>query len=93
MAEGSDTLPKSQIRILKSIKDTQLPVSIVLMRQSFSVGELMSLCPGGILMFSRQADAPAQLQVNGQSFAEGVVVQVGEHYGLKMQKVLQRNEA
>ncbi len=89
MSETSDTIPQSQIRILKSIKGTQLPISIVLMQQSFSVGQLMALCPGGILMFNRLADSPAQLQVNGQVFAEGEVVQVGEHYGLQMKQIAQ----
>lgn len=77
----------SQLSILQSIKGTELQVNVTLMEQDFSIGDLVALSPGSVLLFKQRVDEPAQLSVNGQAFAKGEVVQVGERYGLRVQKI------
>lgn len=78
----------SQARILKSLKNTELELSVVLMERDFPIGQLMSLSPGSVIPFECSTGEPAILAVNGQAFAEGKVVQINEYYGLEVKDVL-----
>ena len=75
------------VSILKNLKNTALPIDICLMEKEFSIGQLLTLSPGSVLSFDLPANTPAQLVVNGTSVAEGRVVQVGENYGVQVDKV------
>lgn len=86
MAE--EEITNSQVQILKSIKDTELELKIVLMGKKFEIGELLNLGPGGVLMFDVPATTPAKLAVNSKTFATGTVVETGERYGLQVGEVI-----
>lgn len=86
MAE--EEITNSQVHILKSIKDTELELKIVLNSKKFEIGELLNLGPGGVLMFDAPATEPAKLAVNDKTFATGTVVESGERYGLKVDEVI-----
>lgn len=78
----------SQVRILKSLKDTELELSVVLMERDFPIGQLMALSPGSVLPFECSTSEQANLSVNGNPFARGNVVQINEYYGLEVKEVL-----
>ena len=78
----------SQVRILKSLKNTELELSVVLMEKDFPIGQLMTLSPGSVIPFECSTSEPAILAVNGEAFAKGKVVQMNEYYGLEVKDVL-----
>ncbi len=90
MSEGVEVSEacESQVRILKSLRDTELEISVVLMERFFSIGQLMALSPGSVLPFDCPTSQPAHLAVNGKAFAEGKVVQINEYYGLEVKDVV-----
>ena len=79
---------ENQVQILKTIKETELDTKIVLMEREFTIGKLMSLIPGAILMFDGSAGESADLCVNGRKVATGEVVQVNENYGLRVTELM-----
>jgi len=76
------------VNILNSIKGTELDVHVVLMEKEYQIGDLLRVNPGTVLIFDKKEEEPVFVQVNGKCFAKGEVVQVGEHYGLKVQELL-----
>ncbi len=86
--KGHSMSGSTEVDILKSIKDTELEVKVVLMQRECEIGDLTKLNPGSVLMFDSKEGTPATATVNGKSFAEGEVVQVGERYGLKVTQLL-----
>lgn len=84
MEEREDYNP---VQILKSLKDTELDLDIVLMRRDFPIGRLVSLTPGNTLVFDHPQEDPAEIVVNGKSFAKGNVVQVGDNYGIEVKEL------
>lgn len=74
----------TQLNILKHIKHTELDLRIVLMAKRFTIGKLITLSPGAILMFDKTDNDKAELYVNERHIATGKVVQVDEHYGLQI---------
>ncbi|MDF2549921.1 MAG: Type flagellar switch regulator (C-ring) FliN C-term [Chlamydiales bacterium] len=88
--EGSVVMQESEdrkahsVQILKSIKDTDLVLDIVLMEQEMLLGKLAALGPGSILPFDKKVTDSATITVNGRELAKGDVVQCGVNYALKI---------
>ncbi len=78
----------SPVTILNSIKGTELEINVVLTEADFEIGELVKLSPGSVLMFETKVGSPAVARVNGKSFAQGEIVQVGDKYGLKVAELM-----
>lgn len=83
---------QNQLRILENIKSTELDLKIVLMHRKFPIQNLMQLSHGAILMFDTPASQNAILHVNDKKVAIGEVVQVNEHYGLRITEHLESSE-
>lgn len=68
--------------------DLSLPVSIELGRTSMTVQELLRLGRGSVIQLDRLAGEPIDIYVGDRRFAEGEVVVLGEHFGVRITRIL-----
>ena len=69
--------------------DLSLPVSIELGRTSMTVQELLRLGRGSVVQLERMAGEPIDIYVGDRRFAEGEVVVLGEHFGVRITRIVQ----
>lgn len=68
--------------------DLTLPVSIELGRTTMTVQEILRLGRGSVIQLDRLAGEPIDIYVGDRRFAEGEVVVLGEHFGVRITRVL-----
>lgn len=89
-----DGITASGVEIpINAILDLTLPVSIELGRTSMTVQELLRLGRGSVIQLERLAGEPIDIFVGNRRFAEGEVVLLGEHFGVRVRRVLAANAA
>jgi flagellar motor switch protein FliN len=69
--------------------DLTLPVSIELGRTSMTVQEILRLGRGSVVQLEKLAGEPIDIYVGDRRFAEGEVVVLGEHFGVRITRILQ----
>lgn len=67
--------------------DLTLPVSIELGRTSMTVQEILRLGRGSVVQLERLAGEPIDIYVGDRRFAEGEVVVLGEHFGVRITRI------
>lgn len=67
-----------------------LPISIELGRTSMTVQEILRLGRGSVIQLERLAGEPIDIFVGERRFAEGEVVVLGEHFGVRVTRILAR---
>ncbi len=70
--------------------DLTLPVSIELGRTSMTVQEVLRLGRGSVIQLDRLAGEPIDIYVGDRRFAEGEVVVLGEHFGVRITRILSK---
>lgn len=70
--------------------DLTLPVSIELGRTSMTVQEVLRLGRGAVIQLDRLAGEPIDIFVGDRRFAEGEVVVLGEHFGVRITRILSK---
>ena len=70
--------------------DLALPVSIELGRTSMTVQDILRLGRGSVIQLDRLAGEPIDILVGDRRFAEGEVVVLGEHFGVRITRILAR---
>lgn len=73
---------------INMLLDLTLPVSIELGRTSMTVQELLRLGRGSVIQLDRLAGEPIDIYVGDRRFAEGEVVVLGEHFGVRITRLL-----
>jgi flagellar motor switch protein FliN/FliY len=68
--------------------DLSLPVSIELGRTKMTVQEILRLGRGSVIQLDRLAGEPIDIYVGDRRFAEGEVVVIDEHFGIRITRVL-----
>ena len=68
--------------------DLALPVSIELGRTSMTVQEILRLGRGAVVQLERLAGEPIDIYVGDRRFAEGEVVVLGEHFGVRITRII-----
>jgi flagellar motor switch protein FliN/FliY len=68
--------------------DLSLPVSIELGRTTMTVQELLRLGRGSVVQLDRLAGEPIDIFVGDKRFAEGEVVVLGEHFGIRITRIV-----
>jgi flagellar motor switch protein FliN/FliY len=76
---------------LGMLLDLTLPVSIELGRTSMTVQELLRLGRGSVIQLDRLAGEPIDIYVGNRRFAEGEVVVLGEHFGVRITRIVNHN--
>jgi flagellar motor switch protein FliN/FliY len=72
---------------LGMLLDLSLPVSIELGRTSMTVQEILRLGRGAVIQLDRLAGEPIDIYVGDRKFAEGEVVVLGEHFGVRIVRI------
>ena len=73
---------------ISMLLDLTLPVSIELGRTSMTVQEILRLGRGSVIQLDRLAGEPIDVYVGDRRFAEGEVVVLGEHFGVRITRIL-----
>ena len=68
--------------------DLSLSVSIELGRTKMTVQEILRLGRGSVIQLDRLAGEPIDIYVGDRRFAEGEVVVIDEHFGIRITRVL-----
>lgn len=66
----------------KSLLKVEVPVTVRLATTKQSVDQILKLGPGSILQFDKRCEENLELEIGGQTVAEGEVVKVGDKFGL-----------
>ncbi len=85
MAAGAPGVAGGQLDILL---DMDVPVVVALGETEIPVRRLLQLGPGSVLELDKAIDAPADLYLRGTKFAEGEIVVVDEHFGIRIERIL-----
>lgn len=73
---------------LSVLYDLNMPVSVELGRTSMSVRDLLTLARGAVVQLDRLAGEPVDVYVGERKLAEGEVVVLGEHFGVRLTRVV-----
>ena len=73
---------------LSVLLDLSLPVSIELGRTNMTVQEVLRLGRGSVIQLERLAGEPIDIYVGDRRFAEGEVVVLGEHFGIRITRII-----
>lgn len=73
---------------MTAILDLEVPVAIELGRTRMSVHDVLSLGRGSVIQLERLAGEPVDVFVGDRRFAEGEVVVVGEHFGVRITRIV-----
>ena len=75
---------------LAMLLDLTLPVSIELGRTNMTVQEVLRLGRGSVVQLDRLAGEPIDIYIGDRRFAEGEVVVLGEHFGIRITRTVSR---
>jgi flagellar motor switch protein FliN/FliY len=72
--------------------DVPVPVVAQLGSTEMRIREILRLTPGSVVALDKLAGEPVDLFVRGQLFAQGEVVIVDESFGIRVTKIVSRND-
>lgn len=73
---------------LETLLDVSMPVSIEIGRAKMTVEEILQLGTGSVIQLDRAVGEPVDIYVSDRKLAQGEVVVVGEHFGVRITRVL-----
>ncbi len=85
---GASAGPQS----LDTLLDMSLPVSIEFGRTSMTVQEVLALSMGSVIQLERMVGEPIDIFVSDRKLAEGEVVVIGEHFAVRITRILADQE-
>jgi len=87
LEEGS---PSMDPAALSTVFDLSVPVAIELGRTRMSVQEVLALGRGSVVELDRLVGEPIDVYVADRRFAEGEVVVVGEQFGVRITRIIEK---
>ncbi len=73
---------------LDLLMDLSLPVSIELGRTNLLIRDILNLQRGSIVEFEKLASEPVDILINGKKMAEGEVVVIEKHFGIRITNLI-----
>jgi flagellar motor switch protein FliN/FliY len=73
---------------LSMLLDLSLQVSIELGRTRMTVQEILRLGRGSVIQLERLAGEPIDIYVGDRRFAEGEVLVINEHFGIRITRIV-----
>jgi flagellar motor switch protein FliN len=73
---------------LDLLMDLSLPVSIELGRTNLLIKDILNLQRGSIVEFEKLASEPVDILINGKKMAEGEVVVIEKHFGIRITNLI-----
>lgn len=84
-AESAGAKPLSPLDPkIELLYDLQLPVSIELGRTNMLIRDILRLARGSVIEFDKLASEPVDVLINGKKVAEGEVVVIDKHFGIRI---------
>lgn len=77
---------------IELLLDVKLPISVELGRTETLVKEILEYGPGTVIELNKLAGEPVDVFVNGRMVAQGEVVVVDEHFGVRVTNLLSPRE-
>jgi flagellar motor switch protein FliN/FliY len=78
---------------LNMLLDLMMPVSVELGRTAMTVREVLDLTRGSVIPLNRLAGEPIDIYVSDRKLAEGEVVVLGEHFGVRLTRIVSSGAA
>jgi flagellar motor switch protein FliN/FliY len=73
-----------EVRNLEILKDVELDISVELGRKEMPLGDVLHLVRGSVVELNKLAGEPVEVYANGHRIAEGEVVVIDEHFGVRI---------
>ncbi len=73
---------------LEALLDVSLPVIIEIGRTSLTLSEIVQLRSGSVIQLDRLVGDAVDIHVSDRKLAEGEVVVIGDHFGVRVTRVL-----
>ena len=82
-SNGADVL-NGNGRSMDLLRDVEMDVSVELGRIELPLGKVLQLSKGSVIELEKLAGEPVDILVNGQCIAQGEVVVIDEHFGVRI---------
>lgn len=90
--KASEVRNNREISTLGFLKDVKMNVSVELGNREMSLGSILKLVRGSVIELEKLAGEPVDILVNGHTIAEGDVVVIDEHFGVRISNLLAAKE-
>lgn len=77
-----------QSRSMDLLKDVEMDVSVELGRIELPLGKVLQLAKGSVIELEKLAGEPVDILVNGHCIAQGEVVVIDEHFGVRIANLI-----
>ena len=77
---------------IELLYDLQLPVSIELGRTNMLIRNILRLGRGSVIEFDKLVSEPVDILINGKKVAEGEVVVIDKHFGIRITTLIDPSE-
>jgi len=79
-------------RSMALLKDVEMEVSVQLGQIEMPLGKVLQLAKGSIIELDKLAGEPVDILVNGSKIAQGEVVVIDEHFGVRITNLITTRE-
>ena len=79
-------------RKMDMLMDLTLQVSIELGRTTMLIKDILDLQRGSVVEFEKLASEPVDILINGKKMAEGEVVVIEKHFGIRITSLVETSE-
>jgi flagellar motor switch protein FliN/FliY len=88
----TDIKSEVEVRNLDILKDVELDISVELGRKELPLGDVLHLVRGSVIELDKLAGEPVEIYANGHRIAEGEVVVIDEHFGVRITNLVSTKE-
>ncbi|HEY9187392.1 MAG TPA: flagellar motor switch protein FliN [Ignavibacteria bacterium] len=88
----TDSFSEKKEHKIDMLLDLSLPVSIELGKTSMMIKDILELERGSIIEFDKMASEPVDILINGKKMAEGEVVVIDKHFGIRITSLTEPTE-
>jgi len=81
-----------EVRNIDLLKDVEMDLSVELGRKNVSLGRILKLVKGSVIELDKLAGEPVEILVNGYPIAQGEVVIIDEHFGVRVSNLVSTQE-
>ncbi len=90
--EQKQAVPKEKDLKIDLLFDLSLQVSIELGRTKMLIKDILELQRGSVIELEKLASEPVDILVNGKKVAEGEVVVIEKHFGIRITSLIETSE-
>jgi flagellar motor switch protein FliN/FliY len=90
--DASPGMESEKDKKLELLMDLTLPVAIELGRTNMLIRDILDLQRGSVVEFEKLASEPVDVLINGKKMAEGEVVVIEKHFGIRITNLVEASE-